>query len=474
MAMELQTNASLSEENGVIDSKFDDDGKLKRTGTWFTACSHIVTAVIGSGVLSLGWAMAQLGWIAGPIFLFTFSFVTLFTSFLLTECYRAPDGTRNYTYIQIVKTNLGGMKYLLCGVAQYVNLVGITIGYTITAAISMVAVKRSNCFHKEGHEVGCHFANNPYMIIFGIAQIILSQIPDFHNLSWLSIVAALMSMGYAFIAVGLSIAKVAGGGHVQTSLTGTIVGVDLTSTQKMWNSFQALGNIAFAYAFAVVIVEIQDTLKSIPSEKKAMKKAVSVGISVTTMFYSACGLLGYAAFGNSAPGNILTGFGFYEPYWLVDIGNIFVLVHLVGAYQVFCQPIFGLVEEWCSKKWPESDFFTKEYSINIPKIGIYKMNQFRLVWRTVYVILSTVIAMLLPFFNSILGLLGAFAFWPLTVYFPVEMYIAQRKLPSFSAKWIMLKMLSWVCFIVSALAAAGSIEGIVKELKNFEVFRSIS
>lgn len=65
-----------------------------------------------------------------------------------------------------------------------------------------------------------------------------------------------------------------------------------------------------------------------------MKKASLVGITITTAFYMSCGLLGYAAFGNKAPGNFLTGFGFYEPYWLIDIANIFIVVHLVGAYQV--------------------------------------------------------------------------------------------------------------------------------------------
>jgi len=48
------------------------------------------------------------------------------------------------------------------------------------------------------------------MIIFACIQIVLSQIPDFHKLSWLSIVAAVMSFAYASIGVGLSIAKVAG------------------------------------------------------------------------------------------------------------------------------------------------------------------------------------------------------------------------------------------------------------------------
>ena len=33
--------------------------------------------------------------------------------------------------------NSGVSKYRLCSLAQYVNLVGVTVGYTITTAISM-------------------------------------------------------------------------------------------------------------------------------------------------------------------------------------------------------------------------------------------------------------------------------------------------------------------------------------------------
>lgn len=65
-----------------------------------------------------------------------------------------------------------------------------------------------------------------------------------------------------------------------------------------------------------------------------MKKAISFGVWITTFFYMLCGVVGYAAFGNDAPGNFLTGFGFYEPYWLVALANVFIAVHLVGAYQV--------------------------------------------------------------------------------------------------------------------------------------------
>nr|XP_027186652.1 amino acid permease 6-like [Cicer arietinum] len=458
----------------INDGKYDDDGRLKRTGTWITGSAHIVTAVIGSGVLSLAWAIAQLGWIAGSIVLILFSVITLLTSFLLADCYRYPDpvhGTRNHTYMAMVKNILGGTQYMFCGLAQYTNLIGITIGYTITTSISMVAIKKSNCFHKYGHEANCKTSNYPFMALFGVSEILLSQIPDFHELSWLSFVAAVMSFGYASIGIGLSIAKIAEPGHhVETGLTGLVVGVDETSSQKYWNTFQAIGDIAFSYAFCAVIVDIQDTLKSSPPENQAMKKSNVIGITVTTFFYALCGLLGYEAFGNKAPGNFLTGFGFYEPFWLVDIGNLFIIIHLVGAYQVFAQPIFSLVESWGSKRWPESKLMTKEYYVKIPLVGIWRMNMFRLIWRTLYVIFTTLFAMIFPFFNSIVGLVGAMSFFPLSVYFPTEMYLVQSKVTKYSPMWIGMKSLSGFCLIVTLVAAVGSIEGIISELKTYKPF----
>lgn len=48
------------------------------------------------------------------------------------------------------------------------------------------------------------------MIAFGAIQIIFSQIPDFDQISWLSIVAAVMSFTYSSIGLALGVAKVAG------------------------------------------------------------------------------------------------------------------------------------------------------------------------------------------------------------------------------------------------------------------------
>ncbi|KAK4352633.1 hypothetical protein RND71_028151 [Anisodus tanguticus] len=459
----------------VNESKcFDDDGRLKRTGSVWTASAHIITAVIGSGVLSLAWAVAQLGWVAGPIVMLLFSFVTYYTSALLSDCYRSGDpvsGKRNYTYMDAVQANLGGLQVKICGWIQYLNLFGVAIGYTIASSISMMAIKRSYCFHKHGHKAPCLVPSTPYMIMFGAIEIIFSQIPDFDQIWWLSIVAAVMSFTYSTIGLGLGVAQVAETGKIGGSLTGISIGT-VTEMEKIWKTFQALGAIAFAYSYSLILIEIQDTLKSPPSEAKTMKNATLISVAVTTVFYMLCGCFGYAAFGDLAPGNLLTGFGFYNPYWLLDIANIAIVVHLVGAYQVYCQPLFAFIEKIAAEWYPDSKFITKDISVQLPGYKSYKLNLFRVVWRTIFVIITTVISMLLPFFNDIVGILGAFGFWPLTVYFPVEMYIVQKKIPNWSTKWLGLQILSVACLIISIAAAAGSFAGVVSDLKVYKPFKT--
>ncbi|KAM3324068.1 hypothetical protein P3S67_005219 [Capsicum chacoense] len=53
------------------------------------------------------------------------------------------------------------------------------------------------------------------MIMFGVVEIILSQIPDFDQISRHSIVAAVMSFTYSTIGLGLGVAQVVETGKIQ-------------------------------------------------------------------------------------------------------------------------------------------------------------------------------------------------------------------------------------------------------------------
>lgn len=91
-------------------------------GTVWTATTHAITAVIGSGVLALPWSVAQLGWIIGPIALIACAYVTYYTAILLCDCYRTPDpvkGKRNHTYMDVVKSCLGNLQLNSCPEIEY-------------------------------------------------------------------------------------------------------------------------------------------------------------------------------------------------------------------------------------------------------------------------------------------------------------------------------------------------------------------
>ena len=72
------------------------------------------------------------------------------------------------------------------------------------------AIQKSNWYHKERHKAACYFGDTYYMLAFGVVELILSQIPDFHTIQWPSVFAAMMSFAYSFIGLALGIAKVIG------------------------------------------------------------------------------------------------------------------------------------------------------------------------------------------------------------------------------------------------------------------------
>ncbi|CAH8363425.1 unnamed protein product [Eruca vesicaria subsp. sativa] len=446
--------------------RLTDDSVSARTGTLWTAVAHIITGVIGAGVLSLAWATAELGWIGGPAALIAFAGVTLVSAFLLSDCYLFPDSKngpfRLNSYSQAVKVYLGRKNQIVCGVFVYISLIGVGVAYTIVTATCIRAIFRSNCYHRKGHNATCSYGykNNYFMLLFGVLQIFMSQIPNFHDMLWLSVVAAIMSFAYSSIGLGLAVGRIIEKRQIEGSVKGSPAE---NRGAKVWLVFQALGNIAFSYPFSIILLEIQDTLRSPPPEKQTMKKASTAAVFITTFFYLCCGCFGYAAFGDATPGNLLTGFGFYEPFWLVDFANACIVLHLVGGYQVYSQPIFAAMERGLTERYPQNKFITKFYELKLPSSRgvVVTLSPMRLCLRTMYVVIITGVSMLFPYFNEVLGVLGALGFWPLAVYFPVEICILQKKIPVWTRQWILLRAFSLVCLLVSVLALVGSIYGLV-------------
>lgn len=97
------------------------------------------------------------------------------------------------------------------------------------------------------------------MIMFGLGEIVLSQFPSLEKITLISVIAAIMSVAYSFITLALSISKFASHRSVRGTLFGVEVGgaSGVPATTKLWHFSQALGNIAFAYTYSMLLIEIQ-------------------------------------------------------------------------------------------------------------------------------------------------------------------------------------------------------------------------
>uniref|UniRef100_A0A0E0L9L8 Amino acid transporter transmembrane domain-containing protein n=1 Tax=Oryza punctata TaxID=4537 RepID=A0A0E0L9L8_ORYPU len=458
--------------------------RREKSGTVWTATAHIVALLIGSSVLAVAWTFAQLGWVAGPAVVVSLSVVTYYSSALLADCYRDDDpdhlgGAVHGEYIGAVRSYLGPKSVTFCGIIQYGVLWAAMVAYTITSSSSMSAVQRVNRFHRswldasdgDGGTTGVR-----YMVVFGAFQLLLSQLPSLENVAWLSVIAVATSFGYSSICLGLCAAKWAS--H-HGGVRGTLAGAAADSPgEKVFNVLLAVGNIAISYIYSPVLFEIQDTVRTPPSESKTMKKASLYGLAVSAVFYLLLGVSGYAAFGNDAPSNILTGAAFHEPFWLVDVANACVVVHFLGAYQVIAQPVFARLEAYVGGRWPESRLVTASYELRLrvpawtSATTAVTLLPAKMALRSAVIVATTAVATMMPFFNAVLGFIAALGFWPLAVYLPVSMHIARVKIRRGEARWWALQGASMALLVVAVGMGVASVRDMVQRLNEAAPFQA--
>ncbi|KAJ6999469.1 hypothetical protein NC653_010238 [Populus alba x Populus x berolinensis] len=173
-----------------------------------------------------------------------------------------------------------------------------------------------------------------FIMIFPSVHFVFSHLPSFNSITAVSLAAGVI---YSTIAWVLSWHK-----GVQPDVQYTSRAS--TNTGQMFDRFSALGDIAFAFAGHSVALEIQATIPSTPGKpsKKPMWKGVVVAYLAVALCFLPVSFIGYWVFGNKVEDNILLSLE--KPRWLVAVANLFVVIHVIGSYQVFAMPVFVIME----------------------------------------------------------------------------------------------------------------------------------
>ncbi|MBA0586178.1 hypothetical protein Gorai_016928, partial [Gossypium raimondii] len=358
-----------------------------RNAKWWYSAFHNVTAMVGAGVLSLPYAMSQLGWGPGVTIMLLSWVVTLYTIWQMVEMHEMIPGKRFDRYHELGQYAFGEKLGLWIIIPQQLTVdVSSDIVYMVTGGQSL----------KKFHDLVCpnckEIRQTYFIMIFASVHFVLSHLPNFNSISGVSLAAAVMSLSYSTIAWAASIGK-----GVQPNVDYSYKST--SNPGKVFDFLAGLGEIAFAYAGHNVVLEIQATMPSTPEKpsKGPMWKGVIVAYLIVAICYLPVAFIGYWAFGNSVNDNILLTLE--NPTGLIATANIFVVIHVIGSYQIFAMPVFDMMESYMVKE-----------------LRFRPCLRLRLISRTLYVAFTMVIAICFPFFGGLLSFFGGFAFAPTSYY----------------------------------------------------------
>ncbi|KAF5479769.1 hypothetical protein F2P56_000561 [Juglans regia] len=412
-----------------------------RNAKWWYSAFHNVTAMVGAGVLGLPLAMSELGWGPGVVILVVSWVITLYTLWQMVEMHEMVPGRRFDRYHELGQYAFGEKLGLYIVVPQQLIVeVGVDIVYMVTGGTSL----------KKFHDTVCPDCKNIkltyFIMIFASVHFVLSHLPNLNAISGVSLAAAVMSLSYSTIAWGASVDKGVQPnveyGYKAKSTTGTV-----------FNFFNALGAVAFAYAGHNVVLEIQATIPSTPEKpsKGPMWRGVVVAYIVVALCYFPVALIGYWVFGNEVEDNILMSLE--KPRWLIAMANMFVVIHVIGSYQIYAMPVFDMIE-----------------TVLVKKLHFKPSWILRFISRNVYVALTMFIGITFPFFDGLLGFFGGFAFAPTTYFLPCIMWLVIYKPKKFSLSW----WTNWVCIVLGVIlmivSPIGGLRTIIIKAKDYEFY----
>ncbi|CAL0325307.1 unnamed protein product [Lupinus luteus] len=412
-----------------------------RNAKWWYSAFHNVTAVVGAGVLGFPYAMSELGWGPGITILFLSWICTFYTAWQMIELHEAAPGKRFDRYYELGQHAFGEKLGLWVVVPQQLMVqVGVSIVYMITGGKSLKKIHDTLCDD-------CKPIRTTYFIMmFASVHYVLSHLPSLNSITAISLAAAVMSLSYSTIAW---VASVRNGVQPNVEYGNR----SSTTAGNVFGFFSALGDVAFGYAGHSVILEIQATIPSTPEKpsKGPMWKGMTVAYIIVALCYFPVSVLGYWAFGNSVDDNILISL--QKPRWLIATANIFVVIHVIGSYQIYAVAVFDTIESFLVKKMK------------------FKPTWFlRFISRNVYVSLTMFLGITFPFFGGLLGFLGGFVFAPTAYFLPCIIWLMIRKPKRFSLSW----HANWFCIVFGVmlmiLAPIGALRQIILQAKDYKFY----
>ncbi|MCO5599950.1 hypothetical protein L7F22_054057 [Adiantum nelumboides] len=335
----------------------------------------------------------------------------------------------------------------------------------------------SNEEEKEGMKALCYDYSQSstklglpvFIVIFGIASTILSQTPTFHSLRHLNLVSFASSITYAVIVVSGSL--IAYHSKDKPLADYKVIG---DSKVKVMNAFNALSVLSTMFGNALVVetqviysgnIDFMFQASISKPIKDNMVKGLHLCYVATIATFFSVAITGYWAFGNASNSNIFlsmvsTDGTTYIPSWIFVLGNLCMIIQLIAGSVLYSQPTFEIIERGINRK-------------SCDDRSIFFNAILRLILRTCFMMLATLLAAMLPFFGDFNAIVGALGYMPLVFIYPICFYLKLFEVPPLSVNFSIHSSLLFVFVSATIIGVFASVRQFIIDEKTFKIFADL-
>ncbi|KAJ1949515.1 hypothetical protein FBU59_001108 [Linderina macrospora] len=433
-SMGAQEKAHGSETSSVNYPTAEEGGYVPppRTAGFLKTLANVVCIIIGTGALQIPYVFSKIGYV-GLVIIAMSAFIGMYSGSITIKCLYYKEGRRLRTF-----TDIGYHSYGLVGqyFTQFFNYL-----FCIGTTALFVILSGGFLYDLISDDLNVNISKRVWMVIVScVITLPLLVLKHMSEIAIMSIFGFLASLVMIMVAVIQSFrfpySPKAGGPPVATHKAGIASGIPT-----------ALSSIVFSFSGTIIYPHVEACM----AKPKMWPRVISVAMLICFMLYSLIGIAGYWAYGDQAESPILNSI---RKDGAQKAAKVLVTVHVILAAPLLIMPFFLEVEE----RW----------NINVQRFGRVKELLIRDAYRTVTMVAICGISVGIPYFDSVLSLLGAlsvtmmFTFVPVVAYY--RLYGGYKKIPWYELIWMFIVVV--IGLIGCVWGSIDAIESLVKQIND--------
>jgi amino acid permease len=384
--------------------------------------SYLCTCV-GAGVLSLPGALQYSGWV-GLILMALVAVLCNITAKYLSACQFARPGQMLRTYEDIGEQALGIWGRRIVAFFQIITLFGVCTIFLILIGGNMNTLVGQLSLHD-------------WIFIFAALLIPIAWLKTMNEVSVLALFGVIASLYVAAVVVIKGFLRAA------DPEGGATIHYDVVN----WNGLSnAINIIVFSFGGHSVLPNI---ISHVQQPKKNYAKVTTYSYFLIAVIYMLTAAGGYAGWGVDTQDKILDNMNDSSP--VVKAAYAFITAHVVLAYPIPLNPISLALEDWLgtNKKTGKSELAS------------------RIVGRTILVLLTVLVASVVPYFGDILSLVSALSIVVVAFVLPPWFYYLLHPHKTFTT----FELATMIFIVVFGVLSSGigiyyAIKDLVHDVKN--------